>query len=327
MINQNFTSEKFAWKANRLNSDRFNNTCQDNPDKISTIQPEITISLARNAGFCLGVKRAIQTAIETAKKGGDIYMLGDIVHNEDVVKLIQTAGIKKISSLGKNGRGKTLLIRAHGESMKTIKKAEQLGYTIIDATCPMVKGIHTIVRNNEKKQRTIIIIGDKKHDEVKGIVGQLKTRALVIDTPSSVPLRKLKKIKQACIVVQSTQNIDLVQTILPILRHNLRKMFFYNTICRPTKIKQQEIRTMPLQNDIMIIIGSKKSANTKRLYEISIRLNKRSFWIQSPRDIKPSYFKNARSIGITAGASTPEATIVTIIRHIKKMGRALAGRY
>ena len=275
------------------------------------------INLAKTAGFCFGVKRAIDIALKTAESRNNVCMLGDIVHNEIVVKEIEKSGIKKIKKLTK-GRDKILLIRAHGLDHKTLRKASGLGYDIIDATCPMVKEIHNIANKMEGKCGTIIVIGDKKHDEVKGIVGQLKNKAIIIDNITNIPLKRIKNIKSACVVVQSTQNLEKVIKIVKALKIYIKNLKFFNTICRPTRMKQEEIRKMPKANDIMIIIGSKNSANTKRLFEISKALNKKSYWINSEREIKPGWFKGAESAGVTAGASTPESTIQDIIKQIKK---------
>jgi 4-hydroxy-3-methylbut-2-enyl diphosphate reductase len=274
------------------------------------------INLATSAGFCFGVKRAINIALKTAKTNKPVFMLGDIVHNETVVKQIQRAGIKKINRFSCGG-GKILLIRAHGCSRKTLHKAKELGYTITDATCPMVKEIHAIARKLENNGFKIIVIGDKSHDEVKGITGQLKTKAIVIDKLENIVLNKIRDIKKAGIVVQSTQNLEKTQEILDILRSNIKKIEFHNTICKPTRMKQNEIKVMPLENDVMIIIGSKTSANTKRIYEISKSLNQRSYWINSSNEIKKSWIDKAKRIGITAGASTPESTIQEVTHKIK----------
>ena len=274
------------------------------------------IHLAKSAGFCFGVKRAITIALETAKTKKPVFMLGDVVHNEEVVKQIRKMGIKKISRLS-SGKGETLIIRAHGCSKRTLARAIKLGYRIIDATCPMVKEIHKIARKLEDQGYRIIIIGDKKHDEVMGIVGQLRLKALIIDKLQNIPLGEIKKITQAAVVVQSTQNLDKVLAILELLRKYIPKIAFHNTICNPTKIKQNEVKTMPLKNSIMIIIGSKTSANTKRIYEISKSLNPHSYWVNSAEKIKKTWLKNAKSVGITAGASTPESSIKEIIAKIK----------
>ncbi|MDP2831071.1 MAG: 4-hydroxy-3-methylbut-2-enyl diphosphate reductase [Candidatus Omnitrophota bacterium] len=274
------------------------------------------IHLAKSAGFCFGVRKAITIALETVKTKKPIFMLGDIVHNEEVVRQIQRAGIKKINRLS-SGEGKTLLIRAHGCSAKTLKKAIKLGYTIIDATCPMVKEIHAIASKLENRGCQIIIIGDKLHDEVQGIAGGLKSKAIIIDKFKNIPLEKIKHIRRAGVLVQSTQNLDNVRKILNVLRKYIPRVEFHNTICNPTRIKQGEVKTMPLENDIMIIIGSKTSANTKRIYEIAKPLNKHSYWISSAGEIKKTWLNNAKNAGITAGASTPESSIKEVIARIK----------
>ena len=273
------------------------------------------INLARSSGFCFGVKRALEIAFATLQSHNNIYMLGEIVHNEDVVKGIKKAGIKNIKKLAK-GENKTLLIRAHGASTKTFQKAKSLGYKIVDATCPMVKEIHKIARRSEEKGYKIIVIGDKRHDEVQGIIGQIKGKALVIDSSKNIPLQAIRRIKKAAVVVQSTQNIEKVLKIVDILKRRIKELRFYNTICRPTRKKQEEIRILPLKNDIMIIIGSRTSANTKRLYEISKSLNRRSYWIQAKKELKSKWFKGVKKVGVAAGASTPASTTEEVFNQI-----------
>ena len=273
------------------------------------------INLAKSAGFCFGVKRAIEIALEAASSKKHVLMLGDIVHNEEVVRQVKEAGIRKIGRL-KLTDSNALLIRAHGIDRKTFQKAVRLGYKIIDATCPMVKEIHRIAQDMEKEQRKVIVIGDRRHDEVRGIIGQLKGRAMVIEGARDIPLTTIHKIKKAGVVVQSTQNIDKVLAIVETLKDYIPDLKFFNTICRPTRLKQEEIKTMPLENDVMIVIGSKTSANTKRLYQISKSLNIRSYWLNSAQALRKDWFRDAKSVGITAGASTPDSTTKSIIEHI-----------
>lgn len=277
------------------------------------------VNLAKSAGFCLGVKRAIDIALQTISFRKNVYMLGDIVHNEEVAEQLKKTGIKQLKRLTP-GKNRTFLIRAHGISLKLRHKARALGYRIIDATCPMVKEIHKIASDMEREGYTIIVIGDKKHDEVRGIIGQLKRKVILIENPQDIRLEKINKIKKAAVVVQSTQNIEKVIKIVDELKPWINELKFFNTICRPTTVKQQEIKKMPLRNDVMIVIGSKTSANTKRLFEISKSLNKRSFWIQGKQNIQCRWFKDARSVGITAGASTPDSTIKKIVEYIKTIG-------
>lgn len=276
------------------------------------------INLAKSAGFCFGVKRAIDIAYKTLASNKNVYMLGSIVHNEDVARKLKKAGIKKTKKLS-CGKNKTFLIRAHGVSLNIINKARKLGYKIVNATCPMVKNIHKIVQSAECKGHTIIVIGDKKHDEVQGIIGQLEKRAIVIEEAKNIPWGKLGKNSTACVVVQSTQDLEKVIKIIKVLKPRIKELKFFNTICRPTRLKQHEMRNMPLENEVMIIIGSKTSANTKRLYEISKSLNDRSYWIQSKRDIKLEWFKGVKTVGITAGASTPDDTTEEAVTYIKKI--------
>jgi 4-hydroxy-3-methylbut-2-enyl diphosphate reductase len=276
------------------------------------------INLAKSAGFCFGVKRAIDLALKTAKAKRRVCMLGDIVHNEDVVREIEKSGIRKVARLG-TGKNKVLLIRAHGASVALLKKARLLGYKIVDATCPMVKEIHKIARGREKKGCRIIIIGDKKHDEVYGIIGQLKNQPIVIDDLKSIPFKEISKIKKAAVVVQSTQSLEKVNRIVRLLSSRIRDLQFFNTICRPTRIKQEEIKTMPLENEVIIVIGSKASANTRRLYEIARSLNRRSYWVHSEKDIDPGWFKDVQNVGITAGASTPDWITQKVVKRISEL--------
>jgi len=274
------------------------------------------INIAKSSGFCFGVKRALDIVKEIAKKEKNVAMLGDIVHNERVIKEITKLGIKKINKLSKNGN-KVLIIRAHGEPKRIFDLAKKFNYKIIDATCPMVKEIHRIAKDMEEKGYFIIVIGDKNHDEVRGIIGQLNKKAMVIEDIKDIDINKIKKLKKVAVVVQSTQELDKVLKIVEVLKRYIKELKFFNTICMPTRIKQKEIKEMPKKNDCMIIIGSKKSANTKRLYEISKKLNKKTYWVNSAGEIKELWFKNVNTIGITAGASTPDETIKEVIQHIK----------
>ncbi len=276
------------------------------------------IRLAPSAGFCFGVKRALEMALVTARHEHRVEMLGDIVHNEDVIARVRRAGIKKIKRLGK-GEGHTLLIRAHGVPQALRRRARRLGYTVVDATCPMVTEIHRLAVAAERNGESVIIIGDKKHDEVRGIVGQLKKRAIVIDRIDTLPRARLKRLKEATVVIQSTQNLEKALAIVRELEQIIPRLTFHNTICGPTRKKQDEIRSLPLENDAVVVIGSRSSANTSRLYEIAKGLNPRSHWIQSARDLKKKWFRDVKTVGVTAGASTPDVTTRSVIRALRRL--------
>lgn len=275
-----------------------------------------TITITKSAGFCFGVRRALQLAEQTATANKKVYMLGDIVHNPRVVKDIKKTGVIKIDKLRPQHKG-ILLIRAHGAPRDTYRKAEELGYKIIDATCPMVKEIHSIAQEYEQKKYKIIIIGDRKHDEVIGIRGNLETDPIIIAQKKEITGKKFAGVSKAAIVVQSTQNIDKVLAIVKKLEKQIKKVIFCNTICLPTRLKQKEIQQLPATQDIMIIIGAKSSANTKRLYELSKKINPNTYWVNAKSDIRKSWFKHKEKIGIGAGASTPEYIIKEIASYIR----------
>jgi len=270
------------------------------------------INIAKSSGFCFGVRRAIDISSKLARGKKDVYVLGDIVHNTFVVRDLENKGIKRIKGI-KNVKGSpTLVIRAHGAPRRTFKRAKECGYRIVDATCPKVKDIYRIARDLEKKNR-VIIIGEKGHDEVKGIAGQLCKRPVIIESPAGVDKKKLSRIKKAAVVTQSTQTAGNISGIMERLERIIPDVRLYDTTCRITRIKQQEIRSLPGNNDVVLIVGSRTSANTRNLYRIARGINRRTYWIESVKGIRRSWFDDAEKVGIMAGASTPERIVDGIV--------------
>ncbi len=256
-------------------------------------------------------------AFDAAKtEEGPVYMLGDIVHNEHVVRELSAAGIQVVDSLEKTQSG-TLLIRAHGTVPEVYETARRKGLKLIDATCPLVLEIHKIVRQIEEKGYTVVIIGDHGHNEVVGIAGQAKS-AIIVSSPEEAA-EEIDKIAHIGIVVQSTQNIGSVQKIVAILTGKCRELQFFNTICYTATAHQRDLRKLPTENDIMLIIGSYTSANTGRLTQISKELNPRTYQVESADDVKPEWFEGTHSVGVSAGASTPDKIIQEVIEKIQKI--------
>tara|TARA_B100000686_G_scaffold262006_1_gene275167 strand:+ start:1442 stop:2302 length:861 start_codon:yes stop_codon:yes gene_type:complete len=275
------------------------------------------ILLAKNAGYCFGVRDAVNMAYDTAEEYGDVYMLGHIVHNENVVDDLDKAGAKVVDSLDEVPDGRPVLLRAHGTHVDTWEEAKKKNMNIVDATCPLVRDIHDEIKELESDGRKIIIIGDHGHDEVVGIASQVKDPVVVATTEEA---RHLRKTKRAGIVSQSTQTIENVQEIVNILMSKVVDLRFINTICFPTKRNQEQIKELSEKCDVMIVIGSFTSANSKRLTDLSNQRNKRSYQVTCALEIDEKWLKDCDAVGISAGASTPDNIIKEVIDRVKEIG-------
>jgi len=277
----------------------------------------VKIFVARDAGYCFGVRDAVNLAYDTAKTHGEVYMLGTIVHNERVVNDLSKVGAKVVNSIDDVPSGKSLLFRAHGTPPETWEKASKKNIKLIDGTCPLVTEIHKEIKALDEEGRKTIIIGDHGHDEVVAIAAQVKKPIIVSNVEEADALRKMKK---AGVVSQSTQMIENVQDIMDVLMEKVFDIRFINTICFPTRRNHQQIKELAVNNDVMIIIGSFTSANSKRLTQLSLERNKRSFQVTSGDEISKSWFRDCNTVGISAGASTPDETINEVIQKIKQIG-------
>ena len=278
------------------------------------------IIIAKDAGYCFGVRDAVDLAYDIAEKEGSVYMLGDIVHNEKVVDDLNKAGTKVVNSLDDVPDDATVLFRAHGTKNDIWDDAKRRSLKIKDATCPLVHEIHSEVKKLSLDGRQIIVIGDHGHDEVIAIADQV-SNTIVVSTPEEA--NRLKKFKKAGIVSQSTQSIENVQNIINILMTKVFDLHFVNTICYPTKRNQEQIKELASTVDIMIIIGSFTSANSKRLTFLSSDINDNTYQVTGPEDLDVEWFKKVRSVGISAGASTPDYLINQVKNEIKNIGKTL----
>ena len=270
------------------------------------------VTLARGSGFCFGVRDAVEMAHESAGEFGNVFMLGDIVHNEHVVHQLDDAGVLVVNDLDKV-EGAPVLFRAHGTSTDVWKNAEEKGLNIIDATCPLVTQIHEEVKQLAEEGRQVFIIGDHGHDEVVGIASQVEGATVLSSPEEAEALRKMKRIG---VVSQSTQTIENVQEILNVLVTKAADLRFINTICFPTTRNQNAIKELASINDVMIIIGSFTSANTKRLTSISKKINQNTYQVQTAGDLETGWFSDIDTVGVSAGASTPDILIQKVITRL-----------
>ncbi|MFC1721457.1 4-hydroxy-3-methylbut-2-enyl diphosphate reductase [Patescibacteria group bacterium] len=275
------------------------------------------VNVAKHAGFCAGVKIAVRKALTAAAKPGEVYMLGDIVHNEIVVNQLDDVGAKVVDKIFRIPKGATILVRAHGTVPRTYEQARRRGLKIIDATCPMVADIHQEARRLAKKNYQVAIVGDEGHDEVIGIAGQV-AKSIILAEPADVEKKLPQRIKKLGVVVQSTQSIDKVKDIISALVNRVEKLVFVDTICRPTKKRQSEARELARQNDVVIVIGSPSSANTKRLVEICQQTNSRTHRVMTSKNLRSGWLKGVKTVGITAGASTPREMIDKVVEKLEK---------
>lgn len=275
------------------------------------------ILLAKDAGYCFGVRDAVNLAYDTAKDHGEVYMLGTIVHNEKVVEDLSKSGTKVVDELVEVPSDKPILFRAHGTAPNIWDKANQKKMNIIDATCPLVTEIHDEIKKLEAEGRRTIIIGDHGHDEVVGIAAQVKNPIILANVKEAKALRKMKK---AGVVSQSTQMIENVQEIINVLMQKVFDLRFVNTICFPTRRNHEQIKELATQCEVMIVIGSFTSANSKRLTQLALERNKRSYQVTCADDMEAFWFENCETVGISAGASTPDDIIRDVVEKIKEIG-------
>jgi len=276
------------------------------------------ILVAKDAGYCFGVRDAVNLAQKSGQEYEAVYMLGDIVHNESVVAELNKSGSIVVNSLDEIPQDKPVLFRAHGTDPNIWKDAQKKKLNVIDATCPLVTEIHEEIKILESENRKTIIIGDHNHDEVVGIAAQV-TDPIVISNEEEA--RSLKKMKRAGVVSQSTQMIENVQEIMNVLMEKVFDLRFVNTICFPTRRNHEQIKELASICDLMIVIGSFTSANSKRLTKLSLERNSNSYQVMDENDIDESWFNNIESIGISAGASTPDNIIAQVIKKVKKISR------
>ena len=280
------------------------------------------VTKAKTAGFCFGVKRAVDTVYEQLEKASEsttIYTYGPIIHNEEVVKDMKQKGIIVLQSeaeLDALTEG-TVIIRSHGVEKAIYDKLNAKGIKIVDATCPFVKRIHKIVQKESEEGRQIVIIGNAGHPEVEGIMGWAKGPAFVVESAEEIEKIPLKQDSTLCIVSQTTFNYKKFKELVEIFEKKGYNIIVVNTICNATEERQTEARDIASKVDAMIIIGGRHSSNTRKLYEICREQCPATYFIQTLDDLHLDLPKAASLVGITAGASTPNNIIEEVQNYVR----------
>jgi len=274
------------------------------------------IKRAKYAGFCFGVDKAVKTAFDL-NYDGNVYTLGELIHNRQVIDALEQKGIKVLESIDQLKEGDCVIIRAHGIGKSTYEALNSRKVKVIDATCPYVKRIHEIVKAQNEDGCRIVIVGDPTHPEIIGINGWCEGKALIISDESEVEQLPYSD-EKAVTVAQTTYKRAKYEEICELLKKKFAFVIKFDTICNATVQRQTEAAELSRNVEVMIVIGGKNSSNTQKLYEICKENCSRTYLIENADEL-PLFDKNVKTVGITAGASTPEAVIKEVIFHMEDM--------
>ncbi len=278
------------------------------------------IIFAKEIGFCFGAKRALKMVEDNlSKMKKPIKMYGPLLHNEEVTERLRKKGVKIVNDL-KKIKGGTLIITAHGLSQKIKNKlSRRRDMDLLDTTCPIVARVQKTAELLQKEGKKVLIFGDPNHQEVSGIKGAAKEKATVFSSQEELLKFKPDKNKKYGLVVQTTQNFEKFKEIEKIAKSKIPQIAIFNTICQTNFKRQAEIKELAKKVDVVLVIGSSSSANTKRLYQISSKINTDTYFVKTAKDLKKEWFKNKRSVGVGTGASTPEEVIFAVVKKIKTL--------
>ncbi|MDO8885303.1 4-hydroxy-3-methylbut-2-enyl diphosphate reductase [Candidatus Oleimmundimicrobium sp.] len=275
------------------------------------------VKVAKEAGYCYGVERALKLAQEAVGKLPEpICTLGPIIHNPQVVDWLKGKGIVSVDSLNQIDKG-TIIIRSHGVDPKVKIEAKKKGLEIIDATCPFVKKAQHCARKLIEEGYNLVIVGERNHPEVIGIFAYAGGKAVVVENVKDI--KQLSNFKKVGIVVQTTQPIENLKKVINALIPKTEEIKIFNTICDATVKRQIAARNLAQDADLMLVVGGKNSANTSRLTQICAEVNPKTYHIETASEIKKEWFKGVNFVGITAGASTPNWIIDNVAKVVKKL--------
>lgn len=279
------------------------------------------LTIAKSAGYCFGVKRAVNMVYQEAEEAKvPVYTYGPIIHNEEVVRDLKQRGVhvvRELKELENLPKGK-IIIRSHGISRREHEAMKACGFEVLDATCPFVLKIHRLVEKYSKEGYRIVIAGNEHHPEVEGILGWVEGQpAYTVTSQEDIEKLPLKEGEKVCLVAQTTFNYNKFQDLVEKISKTYYDILVLNTICNATQERQVEARRIASEVDAMIVIGGKHSSNTQKLYEICQKECKNTYFIQSLGDFNPECVNSVRSVGITAGASTPNQIIEEVHTNVR----------
>jgi len=260
------------------------------------------VIIAQEAGFCFGVKRALRLAEKALKEYEEVFSIGPLIHNQRVIDELKKKGLRVLDSVSQVFKG-PVIIRSHGVTKGAFEELKKRGIKIIDGTCPNVKKVQKLAQSLSRKGFLVVLIGEKDHAEVKGILSYTEGNAIVVESfqeiPEGLPKRKI------AVLIQTTQEPGRVKEILDFLFERIKEMNVYNTLCEAAQRRQKEALELAKRVDLMFVIGGRESANTRRMVEVCKRVQARTYHIEGPEEIRPELLKMVKKVGLTGGASTP----------------------
>lgn len=277
----------------------------------------MNVTVAPDSGFCFGVKRALRIAFEAARRGdGPVGTLGPIIHNPQVVAKLEGEGLRVVTSLDEI-EGGTLVVRSHGLPQSVLKDAARRSIRIVDATCPFVKQAQNCAVQLEEEGYAVVIVGEEDHPEVLSMTGNLTNPATVVDGPGG--LSELADAGRVGVVCQTTQPYEHLRTVVDALLAKTQELKIFNTICEATFERQASALDLARKVDVMLVVGGKNSANTRRLWELCREAGCDAYHIETADELEPAWFEGKKEVGITGGASTPLWIIDEVVRRVEDM--------
>jgi 4-hydroxy-3-methylbut-2-enyl diphosphate reductase len=275
------------------------------------------VEIARHAGFCFGVKRAIRMVEGALASGtGPVTSLGPVIHNPQVVRSLEEQGLRRAASLDEVPTG-VVVVRSHGAPPHVHAELQERGLAVVDATCPFVKKMHRQARRLFKMGYRVVIVGDRNHSEITSLTEDPAFECLVAAGPADLVGVKISG--RVGLAAQTTQTQDNFQAVADYLLPKVLELRIFNTICDSTATRQTEARELAQRSGVMVVIGGRNSANTRRLAEICKETGTRTIWIETADELSPELLGDTGNIGLTAGASTPQWIITDVIRHLQSL--------
>jgi len=274
------------------------------------------VEVARYAGVCYGVERALKLAEEAARSGTTVHTLGPLIHNPQAVEALRAKGVDVAGCLDEVEDG-TLVIRSHGVDPAILAIAHNKGLDVVDATCPHVSKAHDAASELRDAGYAVVIVGEADHPEVEGIMAHAGGEALVVESPDELPERLPSR--RVGVVVQTTQSEALLAEVVSALLPRVTELRVYNTICSATTKRQRSAAELAEAVDVVVVVGGHNSGNTTRLVEICREVNPHTYHVETPEGLDPAWFTGAKSVGVAAGASTPDQQMQGVIRAIEAM--------